>query len=171
MVIYHFRALWTYQACLSTPISWSNCSFDGYLTTRKKQIFYLKQFLRYQNLQNYATWLSRVFSVATQELDFSQPCCFWRFSKTVYHLKPKIHIDGPNLSLKSVSPTFFRALRHAWLNPKKITWSNCNFHELPIQKILNLVNLFFFRIFSWVHHFFILKKPKMCMKIHRTSIS
>ena len=39
---------------------------------------------------------SRVFSITTQELDFSQPCGFYRFSKVVYHLKPKNHIDGKN---------------------------------------------------------------------------
>ena len=37
------------------------------------------------------------FSIITQELDFSQPCRFHRFSEAtmVYHLKPKNHIDGP----------------------------------------------------------------------------
>ena len=40
----------------------------------------------------------RVFSIIIQELDFSQPCRFYRFSKVVYHLKPKNHTDGPNLS-------------------------------------------------------------------------
>ena len=40
----------------------------------------------------------RVFSIITQELDFSQPCRFYRFSKVVYHLKRKNHTDGPNLS-------------------------------------------------------------------------
>ena len=72
----------------------------------------------------------RVLSITSQELDFSQPCRFCRFSKVVYYLKPKIHIDGPNLSSKSVLLMFFSEhLGLAWLNPKKITWSNCNFHE------------------------------------------
>ena len=49
----------------------------------------------------------RVFSVTTQELDFSQPCGFYRFSKVVYHLKPKNHIDGTNRSSKSALLIFF----------------------------------------------------------------
>ena len=53
----------------------------------------------------------RAFSVTTQELDFLQPCGFYRYSKVVYHLKPKNYIDGPNLFSKSVLPIFFRALR------------------------------------------------------------
>ena len=32
---------------------------------------------------------SRAFSIVTQELDFSQPCDFYRFSNVVIHLKPK----------------------------------------------------------------------------------
>ena len=32
---------------------------------------------------------SRVLSITTQELGFSQRCGFYRFSKVVYHLKPK----------------------------------------------------------------------------------
>ena len=51
---------------------------------------------------------SRVFSITTQELDFSQPSRFYRISMVVYHIKPKSHIEGPNLSLL---PVFFRALR------------------------------------------------------------
>ena len=50
---------------------------------------------------------SRVFSITTQELDFSQPCRFYRFLKVVYHLKPKNHIDGPNVSSKYVLLIFF----------------------------------------------------------------
>ena len=50
---------------------------------------------------------SRVFSITTQELDFSKPCGFYRFLKVVYHSKPKNHIDGTNLSSKSVLPIFF----------------------------------------------------------------
>ena len=72
---------------------------------------------------------SRAFSVQTQELDFSQPSGFYRFSKVVYHLKPKNYIDGPfffqNLHCQFISVR----LGHTWLNPKKTTWSNCNFHE------------------------------------------
>ena len=72
----------------------------------------------------------RAFSITTQELDFLQPCGFYGFSKVLYHLKPKDQIDGPNLFSKSVLLIFFsEQLEHAWLNPKKITWSNCNFHE------------------------------------------
>ena len=54
---------------------------------------------------------SRAYSVTTQELDFSQLCGFYRYSKVVYHLKPKNYINGPNLFSKSVLPIFFRALR------------------------------------------------------------
>ena len=62
---------------------------------------------------------SRVFSIATEELDFSQPCRTCRFSKVVYHLKPKNHINEPNLSSKSVLPIFFRALRACLTKPKE----------------------------------------------------
>ena len=61
----------------------------------------------------------RVFSITTQELDFSQPCGFYRFSKVVYHLKPKNHIDGPNLLSKSVLLIFLRALRACLTKPKE----------------------------------------------------
>ena len=38
---------------------------------------------------------SRAFSITTQDLDFSQLCDFYRFSKVEYHfLKPKNHTDG-----------------------------------------------------------------------------
>ena len=56
---------------------------------------------------------SRVFSITTQELDFSQPCRFYRFLKVVYHLKPKNHIDGSNLPSKSVLMIFSEHLGHA----------------------------------------------------------
>ena len=49
---------------------------------------------------------SRVFSITTKELDFSQPCDFYSFSKVVFHLKPKNHIYSINLSSKSVLPIF-----------------------------------------------------------------
>ena len=47
---------------------------------------------------------SRVFLFRTQEWDFSQPCGFYRFSKVVYHLKPKHQIDWTDLSSKSILP-------------------------------------------------------------------
>ena len=62
---------------------------------------------------------SRTYSITTKELDFSQPCGVYRFSKVVYHLKPKNHIDGPNLSSKSVLPIYFRALRACLTKPKE----------------------------------------------------
>ena len=52
---------------------------------------------------------SSVFSIKTQELDFSQPCGFYRFSKVVYHLKPKTHTDGTNLFSKSALSIFFQS--------------------------------------------------------------
>ena len=52
---------------------------------------------------------SRVFSTTTQELDFSQPCGFYRFSKLVYQLKQKNHFGWTNLSLKSVLLIFFQS--------------------------------------------------------------
>ena len=64
---------------------------------------------------------SIVFSITTQELAFSQPCGFYRFSMVVYHLKPKNHIDGAiffqNLHCRFIS----EHLGHARLKPKKIT--------------------------------------------------
>ena len=57
--------------------------------------------------------------ITIQELDFSQPCLFYRFSKVVYHWKPKNHIDGLNVSSKSVLPTFFKALRACLTKPKE----------------------------------------------------
>ena len=50
---------------------------------------------------------SRAFSITTQELDFLQSCGFYGFSKVLYHLKPKNHIDGINLFSKSVLLIFF----------------------------------------------------------------
>ena len=50
----------------------------------------------------------RVFSITTQELDFSQPCGFYRFSKVMYHIDEN-HIDGTNHSSKSVLPIFFQS--------------------------------------------------------------
>ena len=52
---------------------------------------------------------SRVFSITTQELDFSQPYGFYRFSEMVYLLKPKNQIDWADLSSKSVLPIFFQS--------------------------------------------------------------
>ena len=62
---------------------------------------------------------SRVFSITTQELDFSQPSGFYRFSKVVYHLKQKNHFDGTNLSSKSVLPIFSRRLGECLTKPKE----------------------------------------------------
>ena len=62
---------------------------------------------------------SRVFSITTQELDFSKPCGFYRFSKVVYHLKAKNQIDAPNLFSKSALSIFFRALRLCLTKPKE----------------------------------------------------
>ena len=62
---------------------------------------------------------SRAFSIATQELDFSQPSSFHRFPKAtmVYHLKLKNHIDGAIFFSKSLLPIYFRAL---WACLKKV---------------------------------------------------
>ena len=54
---------------------------------------------------------SRLFSITTKRLDFSQPWSLYRLSKAVYHLKPKNHNDGPDLSPKSVLLIFFGELR------------------------------------------------------------
>ena len=56
---------------------------------------------------------SRVFSITTQELDFSQPYSFYKFLKVVFHLEPKNHIDGPNFSSKCVLLIFSEHLGHA----------------------------------------------------------
>ena len=45
---------------------------------------------------------SKTFLITTEEIDFSQPCGFYRFSKVVYYLKLKNHIGGPILPSKSV---------------------------------------------------------------------
>ena len=55
----------------------------------------------------------RVLSVTTQELDFSKPCIFYRFSKVMYHLKSKNHINGPILTSIAVLPVFSKQLGHA----------------------------------------------------------
>ena len=71
-------------------------------------------------LKNMQSDWSRVFSITTQELDFSQLCGFYILSKGVYHLKPKNHIDGTNHSSKSVLLIFFSEhLGHPWLNKPK----------------------------------------------------
>ena len=62
---------------------------------------------------------SRVFSITTKELDFSQPCRFCRFSNVVYHLKLKNHIDWSNLLSKSVLLIFFRAISACLTKPKE----------------------------------------------------
>ena len=72
---------------------------------------------------------SKASSVTTQELDFSQPCGFYRFSKVVHHLKQKNHIDGQNLFSKSVLSIYFSALSACVTKPKENYMSNCNFHE------------------------------------------
>ena len=64
-----------------------------------------------KTLKNMQSDWSRLFSITTKRLDFSQPWVLYRLSKVVYHLKPKNHNDGPNLSSKSVSLIFFRELR------------------------------------------------------------
>ena len=69
-------------------------------------------------------WL-RAFSITTQETEscglgnFSKPCGFYRFSKVVYHSKPKNHVDVPNHFSKSVLSIFFRALRICLTKPKE----------------------------------------------------
>ena len=62
---------------------------------------------------------SRAFSIATQELDFSQPSSFHKFPKAtmVYHSKLKNHIDGAIFFSKSLLPIYFRAL---WACLKKV---------------------------------------------------
>ena len=58
-------------------------------------------------------WL-RAFSITIQELYFFT--ALWSseiLNKVVYHLKPKHHIDGPNLFSKSVSQFFSEHLGHA----------------------------------------------------------
>ena len=62
---------------------------------------------------------STVFSITTQELDFPKPCIFYIFSKLVYHLNSKNHIDGPNLSSRFALPIFFRALRPCLIKLKE----------------------------------------------------
>ena len=63
--------------------------------------------------------LPRAFSIKTRELDFSEPCCFYRLLKVMYHLKPKTHIDGPNIFPKSVLPIYFKAIRSCLTKPKE----------------------------------------------------
>ena len=50
---------------------------------------------------------------------FFTAICFYRFSKVVYHLKPKKHIDWTNLSSKYTLPIFFRAPRACLTKPPK----------------------------------------------------
>ena len=53
---------------------------------------------------------SRAFPITTQKLDFS---------KVVNHLKPKNHIDGPNIFSNFVLSVFFRALTACLTKPKE----------------------------------------------------
>ena len=63
---------------------------------------------------------SRVFSITmSSRTRFFTAMSFYRFSKVVYHLKPKNHIDGPNLLSKSVLLIFLRALRACLTKPKE----------------------------------------------------
>ena len=62
---------------------------------------------------------SGAFPITTQKLDFSQVCGLYRFSKVANHLKPKSHIDGPNIFSKFVLSVFFRALRACLTKPKE----------------------------------------------------
>ena len=62
---------------------------------------------------------SRTFSISTQELDFLQPCGFYRLSKVVCCSKPKNGINR-DFSSKSALPIYFRALGACLTNPKGI---------------------------------------------------
>ena len=74
---------------------------------------------------------SGVFSITTQELKFSQPCCFYRFSKVVYLLKQKHYLDGTSLSSKSVLLISFRALRACLTKPKgKELYASNSFYDI-----------------------------------------
>ena len=61
-----------------------------------------KRFCDIKILKNIQSDWSRAFSIATQELDFSQLWGFHRLLKAtmVYYLKPKNRIDGPIFFLK-----------------------------------------------------------------------
>ena len=94
---------------------------------------------------------SRAFSMATQELDFSQPCDILQIPKGNYAVSFKTkkshwwtNCFSQNLYWIFISEHF----GHAWLNAKKITWSNCNFHEnlTTIEKgTLYLKQLFWYQ--------------------------
>ena len=52
---------------------------------------------------------SRAFLITTQELDFSEPCGFYRFSKVVYHLKSKNTLMDQIFSFKICIANFFQS--------------------------------------------------------------
>ena len=113
LAICYLRALWAGQACLTTPKKnfMIKLQFPWISYYMQKANFLPQIVFDIKILKIMQSDQSRVFSIKTQELDFSQPCGFYRFSKVVHNLKPKNHIDGTNLSSKSVLPIFFSERR------------------------------------------------------------
>ena len=84
--IFYFNALWACQACLTTPnkkfmiklqLPWISYSTDILLLLCKLSNSNSFWDIKIKRIMQ-SDW-SRVFSTTTQELDFSQPCGFYRF--------------------------------------------------------------------------------------------
>ena len=107
----------------------------------------------------------RVFLLTTEKPDFSQTSSFHRNPKPtiVHHLKPKKTMHSwNNFVFQNLYCLFVISghFGHAWLNPTKITWSNCSFHECPTshmqkfntvtQPFPEILDICYFRGL-WVH--------------------
>ena len=88
-------------------------------------------------------WL-RVFSYKTWERDFPKTCGVCRIIKTtMVHDQPESGMEQMEQLLELQKALLLRIFQH-----------------FPQNKI-----------FSWLYQFFVIKKPKICMKFHKDSIS
>ena len=113
LIISYFRALWNVRHTDHTQEKRHDqiVSFMSILLHAKRKTSTSNSFWDIKIYKIMKSDWSRVFSITTQELGFSQLCGFYRFSKVVYHLKPKIHIDGPSLPSKYLLLIFSRSFR------------------------------------------------------------
>ena len=170
LAICYFGALWACHACLTSPkkkfmiklqLPW--ISYYMQKVNLLPEIVF--QILKFKKLSYYPIRLVQSIFNYNSGTRFFTAMSFLQILKGgVYHLKQKNHIDGPNLSSKSVLLIFCRALRACLTKPKEnyviklyLPWTLNNIQErnfipqiifviLKLKKSWNLIGREHFRL-------------------------
>ena len=125
LAICYFGALWACQACLTSPKKKFKIELQlPWISYYMQKVNLLPEIvfeiLKFKKLSYYPIRLVQsIFNYNSRTRFFTAMSFLQILKGGVYPLKQKNHIDGPNLSSKSVLLIFFRALRACLTKPKE----------------------------------------------------